>query len=226
MIGVPLSGGKTLNVTFRSLNTRGDIFKTYSNQVPATSPPAQRRSQTQGAKSRTSRDEVSQTPPLSSQKGTRMGLVTGPVAQYTVNNKVVTQQDRDNCESTVDVPRQEELTKAVQQGVMRGLSSHKQKRKSSRTMTTAEKTYMQIKMRNDGVVPFQNTAKGMGMAGAEFVKPLYLTGVSNFQTGPHPMKSIASVSSSVTGRPRRQFDYNKTTAAMTSQAEPGISGNQ
>ena len=49
-------------------------------------------------------------------------------------------------------------------------------------MTTAEKTYMQIKMRNDGVVPFQNTTKGMGMAQAEaqFVKPLYLTGVSNF----------------------------------------------
>ena len=30
MIGVPLSGGKTLNVTFRSLNTRGDLFKSYN----------------------------------------------------------------------------------------------------------------------------------------------------------------------------------------------------
>ena len=30
MIGVPLSGGKTLNVTFRSLNTRQDIFKSYN----------------------------------------------------------------------------------------------------------------------------------------------------------------------------------------------------
>ena len=27
MIGVPLQGGKTLQVTFRSLNTRVDIFK-------------------------------------------------------------------------------------------------------------------------------------------------------------------------------------------------------
>ena len=90
-----------------------------------------------------------------------MGLVTGPVAQYTVNNKVVTQQERVTCESPVDVPRQEDLTKAVQLGVMRGLSSAKKKRKSSRNMSTAEKTYMQIKMRNDGVVPFQNTAKGM-----------------------------------------------------------------
>ena len=90
-----------------------------------------------------------------------MGLVTGPVAQYTVNNKVVTQQERVTCESPVDVPRKEELTKAVQLGVMRGLSSAKKKRKSSRTMSTAEKTYMQIKLRNDGVVPFQNTAKGL-----------------------------------------------------------------
>ena len=38
MIGVPLSGGKTLNVTFRSLNTRGDVFKAY-NQTAGASPP-------------------------------------------------------------------------------------------------------------------------------------------------------------------------------------------
>mgnify|MGYP006889573655 CR=1 FL=1 len=32
MIGVPLSDGKTLNVTFRSLNTRFDIFKTSKDR--------------------------------------------------------------------------------------------------------------------------------------------------------------------------------------------------
>ena len=56
--------------------------------------------------------------------------------------------------------RKEELKKVVQMGVMRGLSSHRQTRKNSRMsrlMNPNEKTYMQIKMRHDGVVPFQNT---------------------------------------------------------------------
>ena len=56
--------------------------------------------------------------------------------------------------------RKEELKKAVQMGVMRGLSTHRQTRKSSRMsrlMAPSEKMYMQIKMRHDGVVPFQNT---------------------------------------------------------------------
>ena len=39
MIGVPLSGGKTLNVTFRSLNTRGDLFKSYNRAGAATNSP-------------------------------------------------------------------------------------------------------------------------------------------------------------------------------------------
>ena len=56
--------------------------------------------------------------------------------------------------------RKEELKKVVQMGVMRGLSTHRQMRKNSRMsrlMAPNEKTYMQIKMRHDGVVPFQNT---------------------------------------------------------------------
>lgn len=39
------------------------------------------------------------------------------------------------------------------------------------------------------------------------------------------MKSIASVSSSVTGKPRRGVEHNKTTAAMTSIADQANSGN-
>ena len=42
MIGVPLSGGKTLNVTFRSLNTRGDLFKSYNRTGAATISPSRR----------------------------------------------------------------------------------------------------------------------------------------------------------------------------------------
>ena len=38
MIGVPLQGGKTLNVTFRSLNTRGDVFKSYNQTANSSSP--------------------------------------------------------------------------------------------------------------------------------------------------------------------------------------------
>ena len=71
-----------------------------------------------------------------------MGLVTGPVAQYTVNNKVITTHgERVACESPLTVPRKEDLTKAVQLGVMRGLSSTKEARKP-RTMSNADKTYM------------------------------------------------------------------------------------
>ena len=40
MIGVPLTGGKTLNVTFRSLNTRFDVFKTYNPKTTHNSPPS------------------------------------------------------------------------------------------------------------------------------------------------------------------------------------------
>ena len=59
----------------------------------------------------------------------------------------------------IDGQRKEELKKVVQLGVMRSLSSNKYTRKNSRTSrlmppATQEKMYMQIKMRNDGVVPF------------------------------------------------------------------------
>ena len=70
---------------------------------------------------------------------------------------------------------------------MRGLSSGKESRKS-RTMQNTDKTYMQLKMRSDGVVPFQNTLGMKGPDHAQFVKPLYLTGMSSFQTGPYPVK--------------------------------------
>lgn len=47
-------------------------------------------------------------------------------------------------------------------------------------------------MRSDGVVPFQNTIGMKGVGGgpehAQFVKPLYLTGMNTFQTGPFPVK--------------------------------------
>lgn len=49
-----------------------------------------------------------------------------------------------------------------------------------------KKAYMEIKMKNDGVVPFQTSSEGM--------KPYYLTGIANFS-------NAASVTLGVTKLP-------------------------
>ena len=63
-------------------------------------------------------------------------------------------------------------------------------------------------MRNDGVVPFQNTtSKGYNLVDdPQFVKPLYLTGMNTFQTGPHPAKLANNVSPGRTNRKQRKCE--------------------
>ena len=55
MIGVPLQGGKTLKVTFRSLNTRFDFFKssehTTNNNINSIQPNSQEQFSSQDAAS-------------------------------------------------------------------------------------------------------------------------------------------------------------------------------
>ena len=140
MIGVPLSGGKTLSVTFRSLNTRGDIFQTYHQP--------EQRFASQG---RADHRAVGSPRP-----SRRVGLASGSVSpkQFALNNQVISGGlQLLHFEPSPLVPRQEDLKKVVQLGVMRGLSSQKQKRRNSRVTTTSEKTYAQLKIHPDGVVP-------------------------------------------------------------------------
>ena len=149
MIGVPLSGGKTLNVTFRSLNTRGDVFKSY-NQTGQNSPVKKINS---NEKLRGQAATTNPTSPIQNSAQLPKNLTSSG------NNTFRSSAERSFDDSMMKDNRKEELKKVVQLGVMRGLSSHKQTRKNSRTsrlMIPNEKTYMQIKMRNDGVVPFQN----------------------------------------------------------------------
>ena len=156
MIGVPLSGGKTLNVTFRSLNTRGDLFKSYNRTGAATNSPR-----------RPHHKDI-----LLGLQATALGTITnssiasnrlarsGAPGSHRagLHNQSMSSAQGENEDSILmGEHRKEELKKVVQMGVMRGLSSHRQTRKNSRMsrlMNPNEKTYMQIKMRHDGVVPF------------------------------------------------------------------------
>ena len=137
-----------------------------------------------------------------------MGLALCPVAQYTVNNKTVTNGLQFHSDPTVDVPREADLKQVVQLGFSRGQSSRKSQRKRSRAASTTfeNKTYMQIKMRSDGVVPFQNTkAEERTAAEKPFLKPLFLNGLNNFSTIAEGARRPAPFTSTATPRHRRDL---------------------
>ena len=140
MIGVPLSGGKTLNVTFRSLNTRDDVFKSY-NQTSGTSPPMQKLNSNTGLRGlqaayptpANTAVETSGRQSRSMVVNTRPVLAPGGSIKHDYSQHVTEQIPEEDSSGMIGEQRKEELKKVVQLGVMRGLSSNKQIRKNSRT---------------------------------------------------------------------------------------------
>ena len=95
MIGVPLQGGKTLQVTFRSLNTRVDFFKSQGSAAPNTN----------------NDNRLTSIEPFVSASKDAVGLdrMEPPISSSRMVHP--------------DSQRHEQfLKKAVQQGVMRGLT--------------------------------------------------------------------------------------------------------
>lgn len=153
MIGVPLSGGKTLNVTFRSLNTRDDVFKSY-NHTSGNSPPMQKLNSNTGLRGLqaaypTPANTVVETSGRQSRSmvvNTRPALAPASSIKHDYSQHVTEQIQEEDSSGMIGEQRKEELKKVVQLGVMRGLSSNKQIRKNSRTSRlmpqTQEKMYM------------------------------------------------------------------------------------
>ena len=100
MIGVPLQGGKTLQVTFRSLNTRVDFFKSQGSTTP---------------------NNAQTHRPGSIEQLSPREAVSLDREQASKGHKYIFRQSQQH---------EQFLKKAVQQGVMRGLTQTK--RKSSR----------------------------------------------------------------------------------------------